>query len=113
MSGDEKTRRRLTDFVKAEAADKGFDLCRITRPDAIPQAPARLADFLSARGADASPERCRRLAIAINGLLDGLWLEGCLAGELFGESELVEIALTSIETLLGLPLRRADAAPVP
>lgn len=68
-----------------------------------------LADFLAARGADSSPERCRTLAIAINGLLDGLWLEGCLAGELFGDSELVEIALTSIETLLGLRLRPVDA----
>nr|WP_298106058.1 tRNA epoxyqueuosine(34) reductase QueG [uncultured Shinella sp.] len=48
MSGDEKIRRRLTDFIKAEAADKGFDLCRITGPDSIPQAPARLADFLAA-----------------------------------------------------------------
>ncbi|WLS09980.1 tRNA epoxyqueuosine(34) reductase QueG [Shinella sumterensis] len=48
MSGDEKIRRRLTDFIKAEAADKGFDLCRITAPDSIPQAPARLADFLAA-----------------------------------------------------------------
>ncbi|MCJ8149079.1 tRNA epoxyqueuosine(34) reductase QueG [Shinella sedimenti] len=48
MSGDEKIRRRLTDFIKAEAADKGFDLCRITAPDSIPEAPARLADFLAA-----------------------------------------------------------------
>jgi epoxyqueuosine reductase len=48
MSGDERLRRRLTDFVKAEAADKGFDLCRITGPDAIPDAPPRLADFLAA-----------------------------------------------------------------
>ncbi|MGX5718623.1 tRNA epoxyqueuosine(34) reductase QueG [Shinella zoogloeoides] len=48
MSGDDRLRRRLTDFLKAEAADKGFDLCRITGPDSIPQAPARLADFLSA-----------------------------------------------------------------
>ena len=38
----------LTRFVKAEAADKGFDLCRITTPDMIPQAPDRLAAFLDA-----------------------------------------------------------------
>lgn len=62
-----------------------------------------LADFLAARGLDASPKRCRALSIAINGLLDGLWLEGCLAGELFEERELVSIALSSIEALIGLP----------
>ena len=48
MSGEDRQRRRLTDFLKAEAADKGFDLCRITGPDSIPEAPARLADFLAA-----------------------------------------------------------------
>ncbi len=63
-----------------------------------------LADFLQARGQEADPARCRSLAIAINGLLDGLWLEGCLAGELFEERELVSIALTSIEALIGLPI---------
>ncbi len=42
----ERRRQKLTEFLKAEAADKGFDVCRITRPDAIPEAPARLADFL-------------------------------------------------------------------
>ncbi|WP_027486591.1 tRNA epoxyqueuosine(34) reductase QueG [Allorhizobium undicola] len=39
---------KLTAFLKQEAADKGFDLCRITLPDAIPQAPARLRQFLEA-----------------------------------------------------------------
>ncbi|MCW5707123.1 tRNA epoxyqueuosine(34) reductase QueG [Shinella sp.] len=48
MSGDDRIRRRLTDFLKVEAADKGFDLCRITGPDSIPEAPPRLADFLAA-----------------------------------------------------------------
>ncbi|KSV82538.1 4Fe-4S ferredoxin [Sinorhizobium sp. GL2] len=43
---EERRRLKLTAFLKAEAADKGFDLCRITLPDAIPQAPARLRDFL-------------------------------------------------------------------
>ncbi|MBP2442724.1 tRNA epoxyqueuosine(34) reductase QueG [Rhizobium leguminosarum] len=48
---DDKERRRrdnLTAFVRAESAAKGFDLCRITRPDAIPQAKERLGEFIDA-----------------------------------------------------------------
>lgn len=60
--------------------------------------------FLKAHGRDAREEECRRYAIAINGLIDGLWLEGCLAGDLFHETELVEVALSSAESVLGLPL---------
>jgi len=39
-------RRTLTSFVQAEALAQGFDLCRITRPDAIPEARQRLDEFL-------------------------------------------------------------------
>ncbi|KQY13440.1 tRNA epoxyqueuosine(34) reductase QueG [Rhizobium sp. Root482] len=42
----EKRRRTLTGFLKDEARDKGFDVCRVTLPGAIPKAPERLADFL-------------------------------------------------------------------
>ncbi|NEH58094.1 tRNA epoxyqueuosine(34) reductase QueG [Rhizobium leguminosarum] len=48
---DDKERRRrdnLTEFVRAESAAKGFDLCRITRPDAIPHAKERLGQFIDA-----------------------------------------------------------------
>lgn len=63
-----------------------------------------LSDFLAFKGRPASPEECRRYAIAINGLVDGLWVEGCLAGDLFREGELVSIAMASVEALLGLPI---------
>lgn len=43
----DKRRRTLTSFLKDEARDKGFDVCRVTLPDSIPQAPERLADFLA------------------------------------------------------------------
>lgn len=43
-----RKRRTLTAFLKEEAAAKGFDICRITHPDAIPQAPERLRQFLAA-----------------------------------------------------------------
>ena len=41
-----RRRASLTAFLKAEARDKGFDVCRVTTPETIPDAPARLADFL-------------------------------------------------------------------
>lgn len=62
-----------------------------------------LADFRAENGHVASPEDCRRQAIAINGMIDGLWLEGSLAADLFDETELALIALRSVEALLGLP----------
>lgn len=42
-----RRRASLTAFLKAEALDKGFDVCRVTTPDTIPDAPARLTDFLN------------------------------------------------------------------
>jgi len=43
-----RTRARLTGFIRQEAAAQGFELCRITTPDAIPGAPARLSAYLDA-----------------------------------------------------------------
>jgi epoxyqueuosine reductase len=43
----DRRRRALTSFLKEEARDKGFDVCRVTLPTSIPQAPERLADFLA------------------------------------------------------------------
>ncbi|MGF9693633.1 tRNA epoxyqueuosine(34) reductase QueG [Rhizobium sp. 0TCS1.26] len=41
-------KRKLTAFLRAEALAQGFDLCRVTLPDAIPRAPERLAEFIAA-----------------------------------------------------------------
>ncbi|MHB0951041.1 MAG: tRNA epoxyqueuosine(34) reductase QueG [Allorhizobium sp.] len=43
-----RKRARLTGFIRQEAVAHGFELCRITGPDAIPQAPARLSAYLDA-----------------------------------------------------------------
>ncbi|MEI2298074.1 TetR/AcrR family transcriptional regulator [Ensifer sp. MJa1] len=66
-----------------------------------------LTDFLAAKGKPADAETCRAFAIAINGLVDGLWVEGCLAGDLFREGELVAIAMSSVEALLGTSIGTA------
>lgn len=44
----ERQGERLKAFLLAEARDKGFDACRVTTPDAIPEAPERLRAFLAA-----------------------------------------------------------------
>lgn len=68
------------------------------------------AAFLKQCGRSVAPAECRELAIAINGLIDGLWLEGSLAGDLFDEQALPRIALASVEALLGgLSLVEANA----
>ncbi|MBC2772587.1 TetR family transcriptional regulator C-terminal domain-containing protein [Rhizobium sp. AQ_MP] len=43
----------------------------------------------------------RHLAVAINGLIDGLWLENSLASDLFDERRLPQIALDAVEAMLG------------
>jgi TetR/AcrR family transcriptional repressor of bet genes len=63
-----------------------------------------LADAMKAAGHDSDAEERRSLAIAINGLIDGLWLEGCMAGEMFADHELGRIALASVGRLTGLSL---------
>lgn len=44
----DKKRASLTAFIKKEAEAQGFELCRITRPDAIPEAPSRLSAYIEA-----------------------------------------------------------------
>ncbi len=57
--------------------------------------------FLAEAGRPATAETCRKLAIAINGMIDGLWLEGSLADDLFEDDPLPGIALAAVELLLG------------
>ena len=62
---------------------------------------ALVADVLTEAGPAADTKRCQELAIAINGVIDGLWLEGTLVGDLFSETPLPGIAVRSVEVLLG------------
>ncbi|MBP1842683.1 AcrR family transcriptional regulator [Rhizobium petrolearium] len=49
-----------------------------------------------------SSDQCRRYAISLSALVDGLWLEGTLAADMFADRELAENALSSVEALLHL-----------
>ena len=41
-------RAKLTEFIRKEASAIGFDLCRITHPDAVPESAIRLKEFVRA-----------------------------------------------------------------
>jgi TetR/AcrR family transcriptional regulator, transcriptional repressor of bet genes len=69
---------------------------------------ALIAEVLVATGRNPTEAALRRYAIAINAIIDGLWIEGCLAGDIFEQRELAEIGIGSVEALLGSKLR-ADA----
>nr|WP_319249396.1 TetR family transcriptional regulator C-terminal domain-containing protein [uncultured Celeribacter sp.] len=49
------------------------------------------------------PAICHSLAIALNGLIDGLWVEGSLGHGLYDADRLPHIALQAAEGILGLP----------
>ncbi|WP_136253477.1 TetR family transcriptional regulator C-terminal domain-containing protein [Onishia niordana] len=51
----------------------------------------------------ADPVTCQRYAIALNALIDGLWLEGGLGHGLYDTVLLPEIALSAAEGILALP----------
>lgn len=63
-----------------------------------------IAEVLRAEGRKVAELECERLAIAINALMDGLWLEGCLAGENNDEQAQIEIGRAAVESLLGVKL---------
>lgn len=53
---------------------------------------------------DVPPGRARADAIACNGLIDGLWLEGSLLTHAFAAGEIVEIGLRSVGAIIGVEL---------
>lgn len=63
------------------------------------------------------PTRHRAMAIACNGVIDGLWLEGCALPSAFAPGELEQIALQAVGAITGhdlLPyLSPTDGAPLP
>jgi len=55
----------------------------------------------------ATAQQLRREAIACNGLIDGLWLEGSVLPDSFEDGEIAAIALASVGAILGVNLTQA------
>ncbi|MBW7920596.1 MAG: TetR family transcriptional regulator C-terminal domain-containing protein [Rubellimicrobium sp.] len=65
---------------------------------------ALLADTLAAAGRRVRGDDLRLMAIKINAVIDGLWLEGSLDPDGFDDDDLLAAALQAIGAILGLPL---------
>ena len=68
-----------------------------------------IAAALAEAGRAAANPDLRRLAIACNAVIDGLWLEGGVLPEAFAAGEIEAIGLASVGNLLGLDLLEDSA----
>jgi TetR/AcrR family transcriptional regulator, transcriptional repressor of bet genes len=75
------------------------------------EAAALIAEVLAGSGRTTGEAELCRYAIAVNAIIDGLWIEGCVAPDMFDNRELAEIGIDSVEVLLGLNLRDIEPAP--
>lgn len=60
-----------------------------------------LQELIAALPGRCDTARLRTLAIACNGVLDGLWLEGCALPDKFADGELARIGVESMGAILG------------
>ena len=70
-----------------------------------------VSDCLREAGRAPTAAECRAHSIAINGLIDGLWIEGSLAADMFDDRELAETALRAGAAMLGQPPGGRGATP--
>ncbi len=61
-----------------------------------------VAEVLREQRQAVSTRKLDQLAAAVNAVLDGLWLEGCLASDLFEAGEIADIGIRSVDALLGI-----------
>jgi len=64
----------------------------------------RLQDLIMTLPGKSDPALARRLAIACNAVIDGLWLEGAILPDDFSPGEVERIALDTISAILDTPL---------
>jgi AcrR family transcriptional regulator len=65
-----------------------------------------VAGLFAGEGRPIGKDEAVRHAIRINAVIDGLWLEGCMAGEMFADDELAETGIAAVEAILGIELER-------
>lgn len=59
-------------------------------------------EVFQALNREVSDRQILSYAIAVNAIIDGLWIEGCLAIDLFEQDSLAELGVSSVQALLKL-----------
>lgn len=91
-------------FIGRVRADPGYaDIHREGYREFLDILEGLLHPVLMAHNRPADPASCQRTAIAVNGIIDGLWLEGSLEHGLYNSVHLAAIALDAVEGMLRLP----------
>lgn len=62
-----------------------------------------IPEVLASHGRTVTGEETKRLSIVVNGVIDGLWLEGSLEHGIYDPAGLAEIGVAACEDLLHLP----------
>lgn len=87
----------LVDPEIAKVHDEGYrDLRHVTEQ--------LIAAVMKEQGRAVTAAELDRLAIAVNAVVDGLWMEGCLAGDRVDVNAQIETGLHVVEALLGVRL---------
>ncbi len=63
-----------------------------------------IAEVLQAEGRACSDKQLVSFAIAVNAVIDGLWVEGCLSAEDVDEVTQIAVGMASVEAILGIKL---------
>ncbi|MFD2740961.1 TetR/AcrR family transcriptional regulator [Sulfitobacter aestuarii] len=87
----------LHDPAMADSHKRSYDLLRLHLKGLI-------AAVLEEADIATDPRKLRRLSIAGNAILDGLWIEGGALPDVFGDNELVQVGLESFSALIGVEL---------
>ena len=64
----------------------------------------RLQALIAALPGDWPEAHARRMAVACNAVIDGLWMEGCALPDAFAPGELAELGIRAVGAILGVDL---------
>ncbi|NIY74898.1 TetR family transcriptional regulator [Thalassospira sp. HF15] len=111
---DEETVSLWATFIGRVRHDPGFaEIHRDGYREFLNVLESLIEPVLIAHGCPYSIAICRNHAIALNGLIDGLWMEGAINSGLYAQDILPDLITSAAERLLDLPAGTLSAPDIP